>query len=69
MPGPLHEAAVLEDFLEVAQSFRFLATFNGKTFDLNLLQDRFTLHRMRCPLLGSSLRRAFPLSQNLADVV
>jgi hypothetical protein len=53
MLGPGHEAALLGHFLELTERFRYLASFNGRTFDVHVLEDRFTLHRMRCALLGA----------------
>ena len=44
------EGAMLRYFSELASEKRFLVTFNGKAFDLNLLGTRFILNRCREPL-------------------
>ncbi|MHB2016790.1 MAG: ribonuclease H-like domain-containing protein [Candidatus Xenobia bacterium] len=51
MLGPSYEAAVLAWFRDLAAPFRYVVSYNGKTFDAHLLTDRFVLHRMTCPLL------------------
>ncbi len=53
LPGFDSEEAFLECFSEwltgsgEAPRFRFLVSFNGKSYDLNLLDSRFTLQRLR----------------------
>lgn len=44
------EPAALAFLLDLAQTRRFLVSFNGKAFDLNLLASRCILHRMADPL-------------------
>ena len=44
------EAALLDCLTGLAQDKRFLVTFNGKAFDINLLSTRFILNRMKDPL-------------------
>jgi uncharacterized protein YprB with RNaseH-like and TPR domain len=44
------EAAMLDDINNFIKSFGGLVTFNGKSFDWNLLQTRFTFNRIRCTL-------------------
>jgi uncharacterized protein YprB with RNaseH-like and TPR domain len=46
------ERAMLWVLAEVARRSRFLATFNGKRFDIPLLETRFIISRMECPLNG-----------------
>jgi len=43
------EAALLESFAELAADVVWLVTYNGKTFDLPLIETRFALHRMSAP--------------------
>lgn len=40
------EAALLELVWEAVESFPFLVSFNGKSFDLSVLQNRMVMHRM-----------------------
>jgi len=44
------EQAVLASLSEIAASKRYLVTFNGKTFDANLLTTRYILNRLDNPL-------------------
>lgn len=44
------EPAMLEELNRLLASFTGLVTFNGKAFDWNLLQTRFTFNRMRSVL-------------------
>ena len=43
------EKAVLAELAEVLGSYEGVVTFNGKTFDIPLLETRYTLARMRAP--------------------
>ncbi len=43
------EAALLTVLAELAADKRFLVTFNGKAFDINLLATRFILNRLKDP--------------------
>lgn len=43
------EAALLESFAELAADVEWLVTYNGKTFDLPLIETRFALQRMSAP--------------------
>ncbi len=43
------EPAMLEELSEVLRSYEGIVTFNGKTFDLPLLENRFVLSRRRSP--------------------
>ena len=43
------EKAILAALAEVLSGYKGLVTFNGKTFDLPLLQTRYTLARQRSP--------------------
>jgi uncharacterized protein YprB with RNaseH-like and TPR domain len=44
------EAAALVHLAEIANKKKFLITFNGKAFDVNLLTTRFILNRLRSDL-------------------
>lgn len=46
------EAAALAYLDEIAGGKKFLITFNGKAFDVNLLSSRFILNRMQSDLAG-----------------
>lgn len=46
------ERAMLAFLQETAAEKRFLITFNGKAFDINLLTTRFVLNRLADPLAG-----------------
>jgi len=52
MRGPHEEPALIHLLDEFLARFRAVVTFNGRSFDLPLLQTRFTLHRRRFPLEG-----------------
>ena len=41
------EAAMLEDIAKLFSRFNTLVTFNGKTFDIPLLESRMIMHRIR----------------------
>ncbi len=43
------EKAALQALAEALEPYQLLVTFNGKTFDLPLLEARYTLARMRSP--------------------
>jgi uncharacterized protein YprB with RNaseH-like and TPR domain len=43
---PTEEAAALTVFAEFLARKRFLVSFNGKSFDRNVMADRFTMNRM-----------------------
>jgi uncharacterized protein len=47
------EASLLEALAEELKDFRYLVTFNGKMFDVPLLDARFRLNRSRFPLAGA----------------
>ncbi|MGH9257208.1 MAG: ribonuclease H-like domain-containing protein [Vicinamibacterales bacterium] len=46
------ERGLLEDVADTASGAGALATYNGKTFDLPLIDTRFLLHRMTTPFTG-----------------
>ena len=52
MPGFEHERAVLRALQSWAADHGALCTFNGRTFDVPLIETRFLFHRMPCPLDG-----------------
>ncbi|MBE5810742.1 MAG: hypothetical protein E7318_07405 [Clostridiales bacterium] len=45
------ERFLLEEIVRVAESFDVVCTFNGKTFDLPLLRNRFIMNRIRTTCL------------------
>lgn len=47
---PADERAMLERLDGALRGVEAVVTFNGKSFDLPLLETRFALNRMRCPL-------------------
>ncbi len=52
MPGCEHERAVLSELEAWAKSQGTLCTYNGRTFDVPLIETRFMYHRVPCPLDG-----------------
>ena len=52
MPGFEHERALLGELQRWSASHGALCTFNGRTFDVPLVETRFMFHRVPCPLDG-----------------
>jgi uncharacterized protein YprB with RNaseH-like and TPR domain len=52
LPGPEHERSQLKAFASLASGASALVTYNGASFDLPLLRNRFALHGMADPLAG-----------------
>ncbi|MBY0493672.1 MAG: ribonuclease H-like domain-containing protein [Cyanobacteria bacterium] len=52
MPGFEHERIVLAELQAWANSHGALCTYNGRTFDVPLIETRFMFHRVPCPLDG-----------------
>jgi uncharacterized protein len=52
LPGFEHERAVLSELQAWAASHGALCTYNGRTFDVPLIETRFMFHRVPCPLEG-----------------
>ena len=52
LPGFEHERAVLGQFQEFAAAHGALCTYNGRSFDVPLVETRFLFHRAPCPLDG-----------------
>ena len=52
MPGFEHERAVLAELHAWATRHGALCTYNGRTFDVPLIETRFMFHRVPCPLDG-----------------
>lgn len=50
LPGFEHERALLAKVAEWSAGQGTLVTFNGRTFDLPLIETRYLLHRLRFPL-------------------
>jgi len=51
MTSPDDEQAVLFDLAARVRAFDWLVTFNGRTYDVPLLQSRYRLHRMDDPFV------------------
>ena len=52
LPGFEHERALLSVMQEWANAHGALCTYNGRTFDVPLIETRFMFHRVPCPLDG-----------------
>jgi uncharacterized protein YprB with RNaseH-like and TPR domain len=52
LPGPEHERSQLKAFASLVSGASALVTYNGASFDLPLLRNRFALHGMADPLAG-----------------
>ena len=52
LPGFEHERALLGEMQDWAKSHGALCTYNGRTFDVPLIETRFMFHRLPCPLDG-----------------
>jgi uncharacterized protein YprB with RNaseH-like and TPR domain len=52
MPGFEHERVVLAELQAWAKSHGALCTYNGRSFDVPLIETRFMFHRVPCPLDG-----------------
>jgi uncharacterized protein len=52
LPGFEHERALLGELQDWAKSHGALCTYNGRTFDVPLIETRFMFHRLPCPLDG-----------------
>jgi uncharacterized protein YprB with RNaseH-like and TPR domain len=52
MPGFEHERAVLSELQAWAKAHGALCTYNGRSFDVPLIETRFMFNRVRCPLDG-----------------
>ena len=50
LPGFEHERAMLSELQAWAQHHGALCTYNGRTFDVPLIETRFMFHRVPCPL-------------------
>lgn len=53
LPGFEHERALLAELREWAQQHGALVTFNGRTFDVPLIETRYLFHRLECSLAES----------------
>lgn len=52
LPGFEHERAVLNHLQSWSTNHGALVTYNGRSFDVPLIETRFMFHRMPCPLDG-----------------
>ena len=59
------EAALLAGLAEDLRRFRFLVTFNGRPFDVPLLEARYRMNRLRFPLEGARHLDLLPSSRRL----
>ncbi|MEY4094986.1 MAG: hypothetical protein RLZZ53_2185 [Acidobacteriota bacterium] len=50
MPGFEHERAVLDELQSWAKDHGAVCTYNGRSFDVPLIETRFMYHRVPCPL-------------------
>ena len=50
LPGFEHERALLRMVAEWTGGHETLVTFNGRSFDVPLIETRYLLHRLACPL-------------------
>lgn len=53
MPGFEHEKAVLGELQAFAKDSGAVCTYNGRSFDVPLIETRFMFHRLPCPLDGA----------------
>jgi uncharacterized protein YprB with RNaseH-like and TPR domain len=53
LPGFEHERALLAELREWAAQHDTLVTFNGRTFDVPLIETRYLFHRLPFPLDGA----------------
>ncbi|MFW5896587.1 MAG: ribonuclease H-like domain-containing protein [Bacillota bacterium] len=53
LSDPAHESAYLAAVSDHLRDYRHVVTFNGKSFDLPLLQNRYTLNRMEAPCFSA----------------
>ena len=51
------ERALLEAVADVAATAGTVVTYNGKSFDLPLIETRFALHRLATPFAGAAAHR------------
>lgn len=65
MRGPHEEPALIHLLDEFLARFQAVVTFNGRSFDLPLLQTRFTLHHRRFPLEGAPHLDLLPPARRL----
>jgi uncharacterized protein YprB with RNaseH-like and TPR domain len=65
MRDPAEEPAVLEGLAEFLAPCQALVTFNGKAFDIPLLNTRYTLHQIPLPYKGYSHLDLLPLARRL----
>ncbi len=52
LPGFEHERALLAELQSWARDHGALCSYNGRTFDVPLVETRFLFHRLPCPLDG-----------------
>ena len=52
LPGFDHERAVLSELQTWAKQHGAICSYNGRTFDVPLIETRFMFHRVPCPLDG-----------------
>lgn len=52
LPGFEHERALLSDLQAWAKNYGAVCTYNGRTFDVPLIETRYMFHRVPCALEG-----------------
>jgi uncharacterized protein YprB with RNaseH-like and TPR domain len=52
LPGFEHERALLSELQQWAKNHGAICTYNGRTFDVPLIETRFLFHRVPCALEG-----------------
>lgn len=65
LPGPEHEEAQLRAFAALAADASAVVTYNGGSFDLPLLRNRFALQGLPDPLYGVPHLDLLPLARRL----
>lgn len=65
MPGFEHERAVLAELAAWAAAHGALVTYNGKTFDVPLIETRFLFHRLPFPLAATPHLDMLPAARRL----
>lgn len=50
LPGLEHERALLSELAEWSSRAQTLVSFNGRSFDVPVIETRYLLHRLPCPL-------------------
>lgn len=65
LPEPIQESAMLSRLAEIVPTFQYIVTFNGKAFDIPILQSRYILNTLRPPFNGLGHLDLLPLARRL----